>query len=175
MSQLEGFARSTSDREDREIKRADLQVKIALLSMYEGQFQEADRWLERAIAENPGLPASLKANLGALRGVAALRRGEVENCVACVGPSSCIFPISPDARHVQTAGSRAAIGHFTDYLQQRPDDVGVRWLLAIAAMSLGEYPAGVPPAYQLPPDLFASTLDPRPRPLCQHRSSRGAR
>ncbi len=42
--------------------------------------------------------------LRALQGLAALRRGEIENCVACLGPSSCIFPIDrqsdqPDSEH----------------------------------------------------------------------------
>jgi hypothetical protein len=132
---------------------------MALTYMYEGRFQEVGPWLEKAVAENPNLPLDLKTNLIALRGVAALRQGEVENCVACVGPTSCIFPISAEARHQQTAGSREAMRQFTSYLRQRPEDVGVRWLLAIAAMTLGEYPESVPAEYRLPPDLFASTLD----------------
>jgi hypothetical protein len=147
------------DRTGHDLRRATLQAKIGMLFMYEGRFQDASRWLEKAATENPGLPANLKANLVALRGVAALRRGEIENCVACVGPTSCIFPIAADARHKQTSGSREAMGHFAAYLRQRPEDVGVRWLLTIAAMTLGEYPDGIPAGLRLPTDLFASTLD----------------
>ncbi len=95
LAQLERFDSSASGRSDRDVRRAGIQAKIALLYMYEGRFADADQWLKRTIDENPGVPADLKANLGALRGMAALRRGEVENCVACVGPSSCIFPIAP--------------------------------------------------------------------------------
>ncbi len=35
----------------------------------------------------------------------------------------------------------------------------MRWLLTIAAMSLGEYPRGVPVEFRLPENLFASTFD----------------
>ncbi len=127
--------------------------------MYEGRFTEVAPWLLKAVAENPELPADLKVNLLALCGVAAMRRGEIENCVACVGPSSCIFPIAPEARHRQISGSREAMGHFIAYLKRRPEDLGVRWLLSIAAMTLGEYPDGVPTELRLPTGLFASTLD----------------
>ena len=101
--------------------------------MYDAQFHQAGPWLEKAATENPDLPANLKVNLLALRGVAAMRRGEIENCVACVGPSSCIFPIAPEARHQQVSGSLEAMGHFIAYLRERPDDLGVRWLLYLVA------------------------------------------
>src|SRR5262249_40459550 len=139
--------------------RVMLQSKIALLFMYEGRFEEASAWLERSAEENPEIPTELKANLVALRGIAALRRGEVENCVACLGPSSCIFPIAPDARHQQTAGSREAMVHLRAYLRQRPEDVGALWLIGIAARTLGEYPDAVPAELRLPPELYASTMD----------------
>jgi hypothetical protein len=146
-------------RGGRDLRRATLQAQIAMLYMYEARFTDASAWLEKAANENPAIPSDLKANLGALRGVAALRRGEIENCVSCVGPSSCIFPIAPEARHQFPDGSREAMRHFTTYLRQRPADVGVRWLLALAAMTLGEYPDGIPPEFRLPGDLFASTMD----------------
>ena len=67
--------------------------------------------------------AELRANLEALLGVIHLRRGETENCLDCLGPSSCIFPIAAEAVHTQPSGSRAAIGYFTAYLRQRPEDL----------------------------------------------------
>ena len=60
------------------------------------------------------------------QGVTGLRRGENENCILCRGESSCIFPIAPAAVHTNPAGSRLAIKHFTEYLQQFPDDLEVR-------------------------------------------------
>ena len=69
----------------------------------------------------------------ALLGINALRRGEQDNCIACVGPSSCIFPIAPEAVHTRPAGSREAIEQFTAYLDEWPGDLRVRWLLNLAA------------------------------------------
>ncbi len=95
----------------------------------------------------------------ALLGVAALRRGEQDNCIACVGPSSCIFPIAREAMHTRPDGSREAVRWFTEYLDEWPGDLRVRWLLNIAVMTLGEYPQGVPPRYLIPLAPFASRAD----------------
>ena len=84
-----------------------------------------------------------------VQGVTALRRGENENCIMCRGESSCILPISPAAVHTNPAGSRLAIEHFTEYLEQFPDDIEVRWLLNLAHMTLGEYPDRVDPRFRL--------------------------
>jgi hypothetical protein len=87
-------------------------------------------------------------------GVTALRRGENDNCIDCRGESSCIFPISPSAVHTNPYGSRLAIQHFTDYLHEFPDDLGVRWLLNLAHMTLAEYPTRVEPRFLLKLDGF---------------------
>jgi hypothetical protein len=135
------------------------QSAIVSLLMYEGRFVEAAAWTEKSLAENPAAPRDLRANLEALLGVIHLRRGETENCLDCRGPSSCIFPIAREAVHQQPSGSRAAIGHFTSYLHQRPEDLGVRWLLNLAYMTLGEYPEAVPPEWLIPLDPFRSRID----------------
>jgi len=51
------------------------------------------------------------------QGVTAMRRGENENCIACRGESSCILPISKAAVHQNPEGSRIAIEHFREYLE----------------------------------------------------------
>ncbi len=145
--------------DDYDQRHAMLQTFVGLLFMYDGRFNEASPWLEKARIENPDLAREVRANLVALRGVAALRRGELENCVACLGPSSCIFPIAAEAVHQRTEGSREAIRCFTDYLKERPGDLGVRWLLNIAYMTLGEYPGKVPAAYLIAPSVYQSKLD----------------
>jgi hypothetical protein len=88
------------------------------------------------------------------QGVTALRRGESENCILCRGESSCILPIAPAAVHIHPAGSRQAIAHFMEYLEQFPDDVQVRWLLNLAHMTLGEHPDRVDPRYVIRLDRF---------------------
>ncbi len=88
------------------------------------------------------------------QGVAALRRGENDNCIMCRGDSSCIFPISAAAVHTNPTGSRLAIRHFMEYLDLFPDDLGVRWLLNVAHMTLGEYPSKVDRRFRLNLDRF---------------------
>src|SRR5438477_254063 len=85
-----------------------------------------------------------------LTGIAALRRGETENCVECRGESSCIIPLSLEAIHRKREGSSDAIRFFSEYLRSHPDDLGARWLLNLAAMTLGDYPRGVPSQYLIP-------------------------
>jgi hypothetical protein len=135
--------------------------ECGLVEMYEGRFSEASASFQKSldVGRSTGIPSRVRSDLMALLGIVALRRGEVENCIACVGPSSCIFPIAPEAVHTQQAGSREAIDRFTAYLDEWPGDIRIRWLLNLAYMTLGEYPAKVPKRYLIPMDTFRSETD----------------
>ncbi|HWE35973.1 MAG TPA: CRTAC1 family protein [Isosphaeraceae bacterium] len=136
-----------------------IETSISYLYMYNGEFDRASAWAERAMADGGDGPREMRACFVALLGVIALRRGEVENCLECRGPSSCILPIDRAAMHRKQDGAREAIRRFTDYLAERPGDLGVRWLLNVAYMAVGEYPEGVPPRFLVPLDRLASRLD----------------
>ncbi|MFI5454112.1 MAG: FG-GAP-like repeat-containing protein [Isosphaerales bacterium] len=138
-----------------------LLYQIGLLEMYEGRFSEAAASFQKSleVRRTGGLPPRVRAELMALQGIVAMRQGEVDNQVASFRPSSGIFPIEREAIHTQQAGSRAAIKHFTAYLEKWPDDLRIRWLLNLAYMTLGEYPAKVPPAHLIPLDRFRSKID----------------
>jgi tetratricopeptide (TPR) repeat protein len=138
-----------------------LQTNIGQLLMYEGRFEEADAAFEKALelGKSSGISTEGRARLTALRGLVALRQGEVNNCIACVGPSSCIFPIEPAAVHRQQDGSRRAIKYFTEYLDENPGDLRLRWLLNLAYMTLGEYPDKVPRKHLISLDGFRSKID----------------
>jgi tetratricopeptide (TPR) repeat protein len=140
---------------------ARLYFQIGLMRTYEGRLDEAVESIEKSasIGRTSGMPATVLANLNAILGVMAFRRGEVDNCIGCVGPSSCILPISPAAVHKKPSGSRQAVKIFTEYLETAPGDLRVRWLLNLAYMTLGEYPAKVPPRYLIPLDTFDSSVD----------------
>ncbi len=146
---------------------AQLEEKLAMeraigfLHMYEGKFPEAASWFEKALAtsRDAAVPATSRNQLLAVLGIIAMRRGEIENCLECVGPSSCIFPISRDAVHQNQAGSRDAVRWFTAYLHESPHDLRIIWLLNIAYMTLGEHPDKVPPEFLLPVSLFRSKAD----------------
>ncbi len=138
---------------------ADILQILGSMRMYDGNWTEAGIAVEKAQAADPARSPLFRANMDALRGVVSLRRGEIENCVACCNESSCIFPLGKAAVHRRTEGSREAIEHFTRYLRQRPEDLGIRWLLNVAHMTLGEYPDRVPAEFLLPLGRFASSKD----------------
>jgi tetratricopeptide (TPR) repeat protein len=100
------------------------------------------------------------AQLEAMIGVAHLRRGELENCIEHHHAASCIFPIREQGRHKRTSGSEQAMEHFLKHLARRPDNLEIRWLLNVAAMTLGRHPDAVPERWRLPPTAFASDEDP---------------
>jgi hypothetical protein len=135
-----------------------LHLAIGGLYMYEGDFTAAAREFEAARDAEPHDDDLVRANYEALLGMVALRRGEVENCVACCNESSCIFPLAADAVHRQTSGSKEAMDRFAAYLEKRPDDIGVRWLLNVAAMTLGVYPDRVAPENRIALDSFQSRI-----------------
>ncbi len=134
------------------LKKIDLERSIAFLYMYEGSFRQAREWLEQALEDGRrhDVPAPIRQRLMAVLGIIAMRQGEIENCVECVGPSSCIFPIVSEAMHRNQAGSREAEKWFTEYLKESPRDLRVIWLLNIVAMTVGDYPDRVPAGYRLP-------------------------
>jgi ASPIC and UnbV/FG-GAP-like repeat len=111
---------------------------------------EMRAWVEKS----PNLASASLYTVIFNQGVVAMRRGENENCIMCRGESSCILPIVPAAVHTNPNGSRTAIRHFTEYLRVFPQDLGARWLLNLAHMTLGEYPDKVDTRYLVPLDNF---------------------
>jgi len=92
-------------------------------------------------------------------GLCYMRLGEQENCVAHHGIDSCLAPIRGTGVHTLPRGSRSAIREFAAVLEEHPDDLGARWLMNIASMTLGEYPDKVPPQWLVPPKTFAAEYD----------------
>ncbi len=99
-------------------------------------------------------------------GVAYLRLAEIQNCCQSHLPDSCSLPFTEATIHRKTEGSRAAIRCFTTVLENTSAEwdshLSARWLLNIAHMTLGEYPAGVAAAHLIPPGAFESE-EPFPR------------
>lgn len=138
-------------------QRALMLLTKASLWNYEGEPKRAYQVLEQArslVEKNEAVARAGLYSIVAFQGITALRRGENENCIMCRGESSCILPISPAAVHTNPDGSRRAIQHFTEYLEQFPDDLEIRWLLNLAHMTLGEYPDRVDPRFLVRLDHF---------------------
>jgi FG-GAP-like repeat/ASPIC and UnbV len=154
IAKVENIAESAGN--DKRVVVAAL-MNVALLHNSEGEALQSYAVLEnaRAIAEDDEQVATAFLHtIIYLQGVTALRGGENANCIMCRGESSCILPISSAAVHTNPAGSRLAIGHFTEYLEKFPDDLEVRWLLNLAHMTLGEHPDKVDPRYLVSLDRF---------------------
>jgi FG-GAP-like repeat/ASPIC and UnbV len=141
-------------------KIVDILIYRAMFFDCEGEPKRAYEALEEArslINKDDALARRSLYTVVYFQGVAAMRRGENENCIDCRGESSCILPISPAAVHTIPTGSRRAIEHFTEYLSQFPDDLEVRWLLNLAHMTLGEHPGKVDPKYVISLDRFTQS------------------
>ncbi len=91
--------------------------------------------------------------------IAYLRLGEQENCVHYHGQDSCLYPIKGGGVHVLQRGAEGAFHELTAALEKDPNDLKSRWLLNIAAMTLGKYPDDVPEKWRVAPTTFASEYD----------------
>ncbi len=144
-------------------ERAQLRLETAWEFLYTGSTSEAiDGFLEvRRIFERPDVrpTAASVRRLDEALATAYLRLGEEQNCLARHGPESCLLPIRGSGIHTSTEGSQKAIQELASLLRRNGDDVASRWLLNLAYMTLGEYPAGVPVEWLIPPSAFASDHD----------------
>ncbi len=82
--------------------------------------------------------------------LAYLRLGERNNCVSHHAAGSCIFPIQGNGVYTDLYASEKSIDVYQQILADDPDDLASRWLLNLAYMTIGKYPAGVPAAWLIP-------------------------
>jgi hypothetical protein len=109
------------------------------------------------IAESDVPKAMLQMNEAL--GVAYLHKSEMENDVYRAPGERCLLPMRPGTAYAKPGDSQKAVEYFLKYLEQKPEELEVRWLLNLAYMTLGSYPEKVPPAYLIPPSVFASAED----------------
>jgi tetratricopeptide (TPR) repeat protein len=129
------------------------------LHAYHGEMDQAVAQWEIAYARaKKDLPRALPY-LEELLGIGYLHKSEIANGVYRNPGELCLFPMTPAMKYGKTADSEKAVEHFLAFLKDRPDDLEGKWLLMLAYMTLGEYPAGVPKQYLLPPDAFLSAED----------------
>jgi hypothetical protein len=140
---------------------------LGLQELIHGNNQEAVELLEKAHALALSLPEDRRprglSHLTYNLAVACMRLGESQNCIASHTSQSCILPIEGSGVHADGSGSRRAIGYLTEVLAMTEPEsdsyLGARWLLNIAHMTLGDWPAGVPESYRIPPATFASDAE----------------
>ena len=99
-------------------------------------------------------------------GVVYLKMGELDNCLSPEGALICMLPLGfTSVAQTDTEGSQSAAAVLTELLEMQPDNIRAMWLLNIAHMTLGTYPAGVPEDYLVAPSQLRGRL--------RHRQIRG--
>ena len=123
-----------------------------------GRSQDAINVFEDLLKRFPVNKTISAKNIGLYEALALcyLRLGEQRNCIENHSGQSCIFPIAGDGIHTNTTGSAKAITIYEDILRLFPDDLRSRWLLNLAYMTLGKFPAEVPKQWLIDPKLFTS-------------------
>ena len=141
--------------------RAKLDLANELLRA--GHSHDAAIAFEEVIAEVAADPSrhpdGLVGRLRSQLAVAHLRLGEQENCIERHSPDACLMPIRGSGVHQIERGSRAALAVYDEILRDDPDDLMSRWLYNVAAMTVSEYPDGVPAEWLIPPEVFDSQHD----------------
>jgi FG-GAP-like repeat/ASPIC and UnbV len=89
---------------------------------------------------------SIKKNLA----ITYLRLGERNNCINNHSDASCILPIQGKGIYTDPSATEKGIQIYEDVLQKDSTDLESRWLLNIAYMVIGEYPAKVPSRWLIP-------------------------
>ena len=132
---------------------------LAQLEAYQGNMDHAvQEWEAAYKAAASDVPAGLP-QLTEVLGVAYLHKSQMENGVYQNPGEQCVFPPRENLCYRQAGDSEKAVDYFTKYLElkpERPDAEQVKWLLNLAYMTLGKYPAGVPQKYLIPPSVFES-------------------
>ncbi len=127
-----------------------------------GRPAEAVDQLNQLLRQQDRMPAGIVEGIRLNLALSYLRMGEQTNCIANHSSQMCLFPIRDGGVHKDKTGSREAIRIYEEHLTRFPKNLEARWLLNIAYMTLGEYPASVPKDFLIP-DLGAkdgSTLKP---------------
>jgi hypothetical protein len=127
-----------------------------------GETDEAIEKLKQFIELQGGRSAAPSADLLPARqtlALAYLRLAEQQNCIGRHTSESCLFPLQGGGVHTLQRSSRLAIAEYTSLLEGDPNNLSLRWLLNIAAMTVGEYPAGVSRPWLIPPESFRSDAD----------------
>ena len=137
-----------------------VRLGVAQVYAYQGDMDSAIAQFEAALRTASAGAPKLLPEVEEMLGVAYLHRAGAVNGLYLRHPGElCLFPIRPEFSYPKGADSLKAIQHFLASLKLRPGDIETRWLLNLAYMTLGKYPASVPKEHLLAPSLFASAED----------------
>ena len=136
-----------------------LRLGVAQVYAYHGEMDLAIAQMEAALRTASAGAPKLLPEVEEMLGVAYLHRAGAANDVYRHPGELCLFPMRPEAIYAKGADSQKAIQHFLASLKLRPGDIETTWLLNLAYMTLGKYPAGVPKEHLIAPSHFSSAED----------------
>jgi hypothetical protein len=135
-----------------------IQMRYALANLYayKGEMEKPiEQWQTAYELASAQLPAAMP-ELEEVLGIAWLHKSEMDNDIYRHPGDQCIFPPRANQSFAKPESSEKAVDYLLKYLQRKPDALDVRWILNLAYMTLGKYPAGVPSQYLIPPSTFES-------------------
>ena len=138
-----------------------MSVRVALgqVHAYRGEMDQAiEQWEIAYRMASTDIPRAVPY-LEELLGIGYLHQSEMANDVYRRPGERCLFPIRPEFKYGKGAGSEKAVEFLSRCFKRKPDDLEVRWLLNLAHMTLGTYPAGVLKEAVIPPSMFVSAED----------------
>lgn len=138
------------------LDRIETRYALANLYAYQGIMDKSvTEWEAAYQIAKAELPAAMP-ELEEVLGIAYLHKSEMDNDVYRHPGDRCIFPPTSTVRYEKPGDSEKAIEYLTRYLERKPEAQDAKWLLNLAYMTLGKYPAGVPQNYLIPPSTFDS-------------------
>jgi tetratricopeptide (TPR) repeat protein len=129
------------------------------LHSFEGKMALAIEAFEEARRIAVSDAADLVPQMDQALGVAHLHKAEMENGFFHAPGERCLLSERISGGLANNADVAKAIEYFTRYLNDKPDELEVRWLLNVAHMFAGTYPDKVPRAQLIPPDALKSSQD----------------
>ena len=140
---------------------------LALLLASQGKFDESLEKAEEAYegamsSHSPRLAGHEDQLAGTLEeaiGGDYLHRAMMATRIATPIDSSRIFPWHPGAPGLRPADVEKAVSYFTKALKRDPSNNEIQYLLNLAYMAQGTWPASVPKQFLMPPSAFASKDD----------------
>ena len=131
----------------------------AQLFAYEGRMAEAIDDLSAALRIATDSVPVMRLHMQHALGIAHLHKAMHDSGVYHAPGARCLLSLTPGPSFGPSDDVERAMAHFLAYLRERPDDLEVRWLLNVAHITAGTYPAGVPSAHRIEPSTFASAED----------------
>ena len=141
------------------LDRIQMHYALANIYSYQGEMDKAiEQWTNAYEIASRELPAAMP-ELEEVLGIAYLHKSEMDNDAYNHPGDRCIFPPTSSRSFSKPGASEKAIAYLLKYLQRKPDALDVKWILNLAYMTLGKYPAGISQQYLIPPSTFESPED----------------